>query len=76
MLARCLDTAVLAYQKYRLCHGNKLVVKNGSPTRTEILANKGRDKKHYHKEQQLQQQHRLFITSLDDNAIQQAQTPR
>ena len=32
---RCGSTAVRTYQKYRLCHGNRLVVKNGSPRRTE-----------------------------------------
>lgn len=53
-LARCSVTAVLAYQKYRLCHGNKLVVKNGSPTRTEILAKK-RDRKCYNREEQLKE---------------------
>lgn len=33
---RCWSTAVRTYQKYRLCHGSRLVVKNGSPRRREI----------------------------------------
>lgn len=32
---RCWSTAVRTYQKYRLCHGSRLVVKKGSPRRRE-----------------------------------------
>lgn len=32
---RCWSTAVRTYQKNRLCHGSRLVVKNGSPRRRE-----------------------------------------
>ena len=38
---RC--SSVRAYQKYRWCHGNMVVVKNGSAINTEACIRKGKD---------------------------------